>query len=66
MNYFELYMSLILNHLVVADMVITKNIDMHDLVTKFRKNLEITKQHAGNLVNEKGMSIYREQTGRRI
>ena len=50
----KLYISLIFSNLVVANKVITKIIAMHNFVTKFRKILEITKQFAGNLVNEKG------------
>lgn len=45
---------MIFSNLVVANKVITKIIAMHNFVTKFRKILEITKQFAGNLVNEKG------------
>ena len=49
-----MYISLIFSNLVVANKVITKIIAMHNFVTKFGKILEITKQFAGNLVNEKG------------
>ena len=43
------HMSLIFSNLVVVEIGITKNIAMHNFVTKFRIILEITKQIAGNL-----------------
>ena len=49
----KLHISLIISDLVVVKIVITKIIAMHYFVTKFRKILEITKQFAGTLVNER-------------
>lgn len=50
----KLYISLIFCNLVVLKSLSTHIIVMHNFVTKFRKILEICKQFAGNLVNEKG------------
>ena len=47
-------MSLIFSTLVVSNPLSTIIIDMHNFVAKFGKILEICKQFAGNLVNEKG------------
>ena len=50
----KLHMSLIFSTLVVSNPLSTIIIDMHNFVAKFGKILEICKQFAGNLVNEKG------------
>ena len=50
----KLHISLIFCNLVVSKSLSTHIIVMHNFVTKFRKILEICKQFAGNLVNEKG------------
>ena len=50
----KLYISLIFSNLVLQNLLGYKIIVMHNLIAKFRKMLEICKQHAGNQVNEKG------------
>ena len=50
----KLYISLIFSNLVVQNLLGYKIIVMHNFIAKFRKMLEICKQHAGNQVNEKG------------
>jgi len=50
----KLYILMIFSNLVVGNLLSTIVISMHNFVTKFRKILDICKQYAGNLVNDKG------------
>ena len=50
----KLYISLIFSNLVVQNLLGQKIFVMHNFIAKFRKMLEICKQHVGNQVNEKG------------
>ena len=45
---------MIFSNLVVGNLLSSIVISMHNFVTKFRKILDICKQYAGNLVNDKG------------